>query len=93
MKLTIPAALVAALVLSSPAALAQNTSGNASAPGASVAKDDQTYKPMRSKKHTASHTRHHTKAMKSNAQTTGSGSSSAPGASVNKDDTKAKTKY
>jgi len=63
-------------------------------PGASVAKDDQTYKPMRSKKkHVASHTRRHTKAMDSKAQTTGSGNTSAPGGSVNKDDTKPKTKY
>jgi len=94
MKVTIPAALVAALVLASPAALAQTANtGSTSAPGASVAKDDQTYKPMQSKKHVAKHTRHQTKAMNSKAQTTGSGSSSSSGASVNKDDTKAKTKY
>jgi len=92
MKLGISGIMVAALALASPAAFAQNVNtGNTSVPGASVMKDDQTYKPMRSKKHTASHTRrHHAKHMSPQPQTTGSGSS--PGASVNKDDSTPKSK-
>ncbi len=86
MKLTIPGILVTALIVASPAALAQNTdSGTTSTPGASVKKDDSATQPMRSKKQTASSkARHHARAMSSKPQTTGAGSSSAPGASVNK---------
>jgi len=76
MKLTIPGLLITALIVASPAAFAQNTStGNASTPGASVAKDDTATMTKRSKKHTASYKKkHHAKAMSSKAQTTGSGS-------------------
>jgi hypothetical protein len=80
MKLSIPGIALAALIFASPVAFAQNTgySGTTSKPGASVAKDDQTTGMTKhSKKHTASYKhRHHakamnSKAMKSNAQTTG----------------------
>jgi hypothetical protein len=92
MKFTVPGIALAALIVASPVAFAQNTgySGTTSKPGASVAKDDTNPTKMtkHSKKHTASYKqRHHAKAMKPKAQTTGSGSSSAPGASINKDDT------
>jgi len=75
MKLTIPGLLVMALIVASSAAFAQNTStGNASTPGASVAKDDTATMTKRSKKHTASYKKkHHAKAMSSKPQTTGSG--------------------
>ena len=104
MKFTIPGIALAALIVASPAAFAQNTNtGNASTPGASVAKDNTTNMTKQSKKHMASHKKEHhakamnskamnSKAMKSKAQTTGSGSSSAPGASINKDDTTPKSK-
>ena len=83
MKRTIPAIMVAALVLASPAAFAQYSSGTASTPGASVAKDDQTNVTKRSKKHTAKYRhRHHAKHMSSKSQTTGAGSSSAPTAAT-----------
>jgi hypothetical protein len=95
MKLTIPGIMIAALVVASPA-LAQTThTGNASTPGASVAKDDTTNMNKHSKKHMASYKhRHHakainSKAMKSNAQTTGSGSNNAK---PEKDDTTPKSK-
>jgi Ni/Co efflux regulator RcnB len=104
-KLTFPGIALAALIVASPAALAQNTgySGTTSKPGASVAKDDQmTGMTKHSKKHTASYSKkkhtasykhwHHAKAMNSKAQTTGSGSSSAPGASIKKDDTAPKSR-
>jgi hypothetical protein len=103
MKAIIPGIMAAAL-LASPV-LAQNTNtGNASAPGVSVSKDDLTYrKTTRSKKHATNHMKRkhtasynkkqHAKAMSSKAQqTTGSGSSSAPGAGVNKDDTTPKSR-
>jgi hypothetical protein len=98
MKLTIPGILVTALIVVSPGAMAQNTNtGNASTPGASVAKDDTTNatKTKQSKKHTATHKqRHHakamsSKAMKSKAQSTGSGSNMAK---PEKDDTTPKSK-
>ena len=98
MKLTVPGILITALIVASPAALAQNTgySGTTSKPGASVAKDETNPTKMtkHSKKHTASYKhRHHAKAMnRSKAQTTGSGSTSAPGAGVNKDDTTPKSR-
>jgi len=102
MKLTIPGIALAAIIVASPVAFAQNYSGTTSKPGASVTKDDQTtgmtkhsrkHAASYSKKHTASYKhRHHAKAMSSKAQTTGSGSSSTPGASINKDDTTPKSK-
>ena len=99
MKFTVPGIALAALIVASPVAFAQNTNtGNASTPGASVAKDNSTNMTKHSKKHMASHKKQHhakamnSKAMKSKAQTTGSGSSSAPGASINKDDATPKSK-
>jgi hypothetical protein len=98
MKFTVPGIALAALIVASPAAFAQNTStGNASTPGASIAKDDTTKATMtkRSKKHTASYKhKHHakamnSKAMKSKAQTTGSGSNTTK---PEKDDTTPKSK-
>jgi hypothetical protein len=103
MKLTVPGILITALIVASPAALAQNTNtGNASTPGASVAKDDTTNATMtkQSKKHAASSKhKHHAKAMNSKAmkskamgskaQTTGSGSNMAK---PEKDDTTPKSK-
>jgi hypothetical protein len=106
MKLTIPGIMITALLAASPAFAQYQSTGNASTPGASVAKDDTTNVTKQSKKHMASHKQkkhmashkkqHHakamnSKAMKSKAQTTGSGSSSAPGG-VNKDDTTPKTR-
>jgi hypothetical protein len=81
MKLTIPGILITALIVASPAAFAQDMStGKASTPGASVAKDDAATMTKRSKKHMAAHKqRHHAKAISSKAQTTGSGGTSAPG--------------
>ena len=102
MKLTIPGIMITALLVASPAFAQYQSTGNASTPGASVAKDDTTNLTKRSKKHMANHKqkkhmasykqRHHAKgkAMGSKAQTTGSGSPSAPG--VNKDDTTPKTR-
>src|SRR5262249_27421813 len=98
MKFAIPVA--AALLLASPAFAQYSSPGNTSAPGASISKDDQTYRNTRPKKYSAAHKRHHSRAMNSNAQattpkaktstpkaqTTGSGSSSAPASSVNKDE-------
>jgi len=101
MKLTIPGIMITALLVASPAFAQYQSTGNASTPGASVAKDDTTNVMKRSKKHMASYKqkkhmasykqRHHAKAMGSKAHTTGSGSSSAPGG-VNKDDTTPKTR-
>ena len=99
MKFTVPAIVVSALLVASPAAFAQNYQGTTSKPGASFQKDDS--KPSvtkTSKKHMVSHKKKHhakavnSKAMKSKAQSTGSGSTSAPGASFNKDDTTPKSK-
>ena len=89
MKLSVPGIVISALLVASPAAFAQNTNtGNASSPGASVAKDDAGTMTKRSKKkHMASYKHRHHKAMSSKAQTTGSGNSSNSGTSVNKDDT------
>jgi hypothetical protein len=94
MKLTIPGIMITALLVASPAFAQYKSTGTASTPGASVAKDDTANVTKRSKKHMASHKqkkhmashkqRHHAKAMSSKAQTTGSGSSSAPGTGVNK---------
>ena len=101
MKFTVPGIALAALIVASPVAFAQNmNTGNASTPGASVAKDDTNPTKMtkHSKKHTASYKhKHHakamnSKAMKSKAQTTGSGNTSVPGAGINKDDTTPKSK-
>ena len=101
MKFTIPGIMITALLVASPAFAQYQSTGNASTPGASVAKDDTTNVTKRSKKHMASYKqkkhmasykqRHHAKAMGSKAHTTGSGSSSAPGG-VNKDDTTPKTR-
>jgi hypothetical protein len=92
MKLTIPTILTAALIVTSSAAFAQNTNyqGTTSKPGASFQKDDSTAAPTRAKKqHMA---KHHSKRMKSNAQTTGSGSSSNPAASTTHEDKIPKSK-
>jgi hypothetical protein len=90
MKFTVPGLALAALIVASPVAFAQNmNTGNASTPGASVAKDDTNPTKMtkHSKKHTASYKhKHHAKA------TTGSGNTSVPGAGINKDDTTPKSK-
>ena len=89
MKFTIPGIALAALIVASPVAFAQNTStGNASTPGASVAKDDTNPAKM------TKHSKHHAKAMnsktmKSKAQTTGSGGNMAK---PEKDDTTPKSK-
>ena len=91
MKFTVPGIALAALIVASPVAFAQNTgySGTTSKPGASVAKDDQTNVTKRAKKHTASYkNKHHAKTMKSKAQTTGTGSMAKP----EKDDTTPKSK-
>jgi hypothetical protein len=91
MKFTLPGMLITALIVASPAALAQSNmgySGTSSNPATSVSKDETTgmttnrpKKHMTShkqKKHTASYKqRHHAKAMSSKASTTGSGSNSA----------------
>jgi hypothetical protein len=97
MKLTVPGILITALIVASPAALAQNTgySGTTSKPAASVAKDDTNPTKMtkHSKKHTASYKqRHHAKHARPKSETTGSGSTSAPGTSINKDDTTPKSR-
>jgi len=86
MKLTIPGMLIVALFTVSPVAFAQNmNTGNASAPGASVNKDDSGMMTKTKMKHTASNKHHHSsKAMNSKAQMPGPGTTSAPGASVNK---------
>jgi hypothetical protein len=98
MKFTVPGIALAALIVASPVASAQNTgySGTTSKPGASVAKDDTNPTKMtkHSKKHTASYQKHHAKtmnstAMKSKAQTTGSGSNMTK---PEKDDTTPKSK-
>jgi hypothetical protein len=91
MKFTLPGMLITALIVASPAALAQNNmgySGTSSNPATSVSKDETSgmttqrrKKHMTShkqKKHTASYKqRHHAKAMNSKASTAGSGSNSA----------------
>jgi Tfp pilus assembly major pilin PilA len=95
MKLTIPGIMISALILSSSAALAQNTNyqGTTSKPGASFQKDDATVAPTGAKKHVASSKKkHHSKRMKSNAQTTGSGNSSNPAAATTKDDVTPKSR-
>jgi hypothetical protein len=90
MKLTIPAIMITALLAASPALAQYQSTGNASTPGASVAKDDTTNVTKRSKKHTASYKqRHHAKATHSKAQTTGSGGNMAK---PEKDDTTPKSK-
>jgi hypothetical protein len=101
MKFTVPGLALAALIVASPVAFAQNmNTSNASTPGASIAKDDTNPTKMtkHSKKHMASYKQKHhakamnSKAMKSKAQTTGSGNTSVPGAGINKDDTTPKSK-
>jgi hypothetical protein len=90
MKLTIPGIMITALLAASPALAQYQSTGNASTPGASVAKDDTTNVTKRSKKHTASYKqRHHAKATHSKAQTTGSGGNMAK---PEKDDTTPKSK-
>jgi len=99
MKFPVPGIALAALIVASPVAFAQNTgySDSTSKPGASVTKDDTNPTKMtkHSKKHMASYKhKHHakamnSKAMKSKAQTTGSGSSMAK---PEKDDTTPKSK-
>src|SRR5262245_44482705 len=88
MKFTLPGMLITALVVASPAALAQGNmgySGSSSNPATSVSKDETSgTNTQRPKKHMTSHKhkrhmasykqRHH--ANKARAQTTGSGSSS-----------------
>ncbi|MGB8155113.1 MAG: hypothetical protein WCF34_02205 [Pseudolabrys sp.] len=86
MKLGIPAILIAALVVASPAAFAQNMgyTGTTSKPGVT----------KQSKKHMASHKnkkKHSAKHMTSKPQTTGSGSAST-GAGDNKDETTPKSR-
>jgi hypothetical protein len=90
MKFTLPGMLITALIVASPAALAQNNmgySGTSSNPATSVSKDETVgtttpRKHMSSHKqrkhHTASYykQRQHAKAMSSKASTTGSGSNS-----------------
>lgn len=92
MKAIITGLVASALVVAAPAfAQNMNYSGTTSKPGVGVMKDDQTNMTTtkRAKKHTASvYHRHHTKAMKSRAQTTGSGSNSAK---PEKDDTTPKS--
>ena len=98
MKITLPALMVAALVLGAPAAFAQTmNSGSTSAPGAGVAKDDQGMSQgmTKGKKHATKHKKQkHAKNMSgmgSKAKAMDySGSTSAPGAGVNKDDSKPK---
>ena len=70
-----------------PATFAQNVGwGNASTPGASVGKDDQSPVTRNPGKQDAFYsTKEH--ASRSKSQTTGYGNASAPGASVKKDDT------
>jgi hypothetical protein len=99
MKLTIPGIMITALLAASPALAQYQSTGNASTPGASVAKDDTTNVTKRSKKHMASHKqkkhtasykqRHHAKATHSKVQTTGSGGNMAK---PEKDDTTPKSK-
>jgi hypothetical protein len=99
MKLTIPGIMITALLAASPALAQYQSTGNASTPGASVAKDDTTNVTKRSKKHMASHKqkkhtasykqRHHAKGTLSKAQTTGSGGNMAK---PEKDDTTPKSK-
>jgi len=92
MKLTIPAILAAALI-TSPAAYAQsNSQGTTSQPGASSQKDVTTSVPKAARKHMASSKKkHHSKHMKSNAQP-GPGNSSNPAASTTKDDVTPKSR-
>jgi hypothetical protein len=89
MKLTVPALLISALMVASPAAFAQKTGDYGNASGAGV-KDNQTLKVKKSKRHASAQTRSHKKhkmSAKAKAETTGySGSSSAPGAGVAKDE-------
>jgi hypothetical protein len=83
MKTVIKIVFASAITLSAaaPAAYAQNIGwGNASTPGASVDKDDQS--PTTLKKHHVFYT-----TSRSRSQTTDYGNASAPGASVEKDDT------
>jgi hypothetical protein len=84
----VPGIMISALILSSSAALAQNTNyqGTTSKPGASFQKDDSTVAPTSAKK------KHHSKRMKSNAQTTGSGNSSNPTAATTKVDVTPKSR-
>ena len=85
MKFTVPGIIITALLVAPPAFAQYGSPSNTSTPGASVTKDytKPTKMTKHSKKHTASYKqRHHTKAVNSKAQTTGSGSSSAPGAST-----------
>ena len=88
MKLGIPAILIAALIVASPAfAQNMNYTGTTSKPGASFQKDDTTNLTKRSKKQTVSHKKkHHAKQISSKAQTTGSG------AGANKDETMPKSR-
>ena len=93
MKLTFPTILAGAVIATSPAAFAQNTNyqGTTSKPGVSFQKDDTT--PTSARKHMASSKKvHHSKRMKSNAQTIGSGSSSNPAASTTHEDKTPKSK-
>ena len=83
MKITIPTILAASLI-ASPVAFAQNYQGTTSQPGASFQKDDTTAVPKSSSKHMASSKKHHSKRMK-NAQP-GPGNSSNPAASTTKED-------
>ena len=93
MKLTVPALLISALMVASPAAFAQQTGnyGSSSTPGAGAGmKDGQTLKVQKSKRHASAQTRSHKKhkmSAKAKAETTGySGSSSTPGAGAAKDE-------
>jgi len=62
MKFTVPGIMITALLVASPAFAQYTSTGNASTPGASVAKGDTTKLTKQSKKHmaSASHKKKHT---------------------------------
>ncbi|HEX3338748.1 MAG TPA: hypothetical protein VHT68_06185, partial [Pseudolabrys sp.] len=75
------------LFAAAPAAFAQNMGwGNASTPGASVLKDDQSLRTTTVKNDHVSYTTRE-RASRSSSQTFGWGNASTPGAGVIKDDT------
>ena len=106
MKLTIPGIMITALLVASPAFAQYQSTGNASTPGASVAKDDTTNVTKRSKKHMASHKqkkhmashkqKKHMASYKqrhhAKAKAMGSKAQTTGSGSVNKDDTTPKTR-
>jgi len=101
MKFTVPGIVITALLVASPAFAQYSNTGNTSAPGASVAKDDTMKATKSSKKHmtSTSHKKHtasykHRKAMSSKAQANPrSGNTSHPGdKGITKDDTTPKSR-